>query len=317
MKNLPKSIPTKYANRIEFYSKETKNVSGLPHMVILKEEWHFADTNSAPRVEYFATVKEMLAALRSTISAPVADVVAVASYANVERAPQAYRDMPLSDVLARQRERLFARMTSYTERGAYSALVYKDVGLRGPFWYITVRKGSQVLSNDIHYAGPDHAAQRAEEMLCKVAGPAPRVSLAKPEAPECACILADVPQESNAAVMDRAVAVVRNARLTREYLAAHDDTGPEWEFFGYAMRDGATWSVWRYADGPRFVYQVTESEDAPTGDGGYYELLGVLKLRQLTMCAAFPGSEVACEMTRALAAEQARADAARKLAGGI
>lgn len=49
-----------------------------------------------------------------------------------------------------------------------------------------------------------------------------RVSLAKPEAPECVCILADVPQESNAIVMARAVAVVRNARLTREYLAAHD-----------------------------------------------------------------------------------------------
>lgn len=50
----------------------------------------------------------------------------------------------------------------------------------------------------------------------------PRVSLVKPEAPECVAHLADVPQESNADVMARAVAFVRDIRLTAEYLAAHD-----------------------------------------------------------------------------------------------
>lgn len=49
-----------------------------------------------------------------------------------------------------------------------------------------------------------------------------RVSLDKPEAPEAVAVLHDVPQESNADVMARAVAFVRDIRLTREYLAAHD-----------------------------------------------------------------------------------------------
>lgn len=198
-----------------------------------------------------------------------------------------------------------------------------------------------------------NAACRAIHEAQRYAGP--KVSLAKPEAPECVARLVNVTQESNADVMARTVAVVRANRITREYveschpesiesrllpimppevvtalamgsedarlaaeyLAAKDgDTGPEWEFFGYATRNGATWSVWHYADASGFVYQVTESEDAPTGDGGYRELLAVLKLRQLTMCDGFPGSLVACEMKRALDAEQARADAARNLARG-
>lgn len=83
-----------------------------------------------------------------------------------------------------------------------------------------------------------------------------RVSLAKPEAPECVCVLAEVPQESNAIVMARAVAVVRMGRLTREYLAAKDG-------------------------------------DVATLDAG------------------ISGNE----QVRALAAEQARADTARRLAG--
>ena len=85
---------------------------------------------------------------------------------------------------------------------------------------------------------------------------AARVSLAKPEAPECVAHLADVPQESNAAVMERAVAVVRERRLTAEYLAGVDG-------------------------------------DVATLDAGISDN----------------------EQVRALAAEQARADAARKLCG--
>lgn len=92
----------------------------------------------------------------------------------------AYRDMPLSEVMASQRERLFARHTYYTERGHYSALVVKETGLRGAFWHICVRIGSRVLLTDIHYAGPDHAQRRADEMLCKVAGPAPVADEAAP-----------------------------------------------------------------------------------------------------------------------------------------
>lgn len=82
----------------------------------------------------------------------------------------AYKNMPLSEVLDRQRSRLFAKMTHYAEVGEYSALVYKDVGMRGPFWHIGIRKGQQVLTTDIHYAGPDHAQRRAAEMLAAVCG---------------------------------------------------------------------------------------------------------------------------------------------------
>jgi hypothetical protein len=77
----------------------------------------------------------------------------------------AYNGMPLSDAMQRQRERLFARMTHYAENGAYSALVTKETGLQGVFWMIVIRKGSEVIAKDIHYAGPDHAQRRADQML--------------------------------------------------------------------------------------------------------------------------------------------------------
>lgn len=118
---LPKSIPAKYAARIEAY-EVAKNISGLPHMVILTAEWHFVGTDDAPRVEYFATVKDMLAALRATVAAP-----------------------------------------------------------------------------------------------------APRVSLDKPAAPEAVAVLHDVPQESNAVVMARAVEVVRDRRLAAEHVAGKEE----------------------------------------------------------------------------------------------
>lgn len=82
----------------------------------------------------------------------------------------AYRDMPLSDAMQRQRERLFARMSYYAERGTYSALVTKESGLTGVFWMIVIRNGSEVMAKDIHYAGPDHAQRRADMMLAAMHG---------------------------------------------------------------------------------------------------------------------------------------------------
>lgn len=48
------------------------------------------------------------------------------------------------------------------------------------------------------------------------------VRLEKSPASEAVAVLHDVPQESNAVVMARAVEVVRDRRLTAEFLAAHD-----------------------------------------------------------------------------------------------
>lgn len=57
--------------------------------------------------------------------------------------------------------------------------------------------------------------------------PVMRVDLTKRAAPEAVCVLRPVVVESNALVMARAIAAIRDRRLTREYIAAKDgDTGP-------------------------------------------------------------------------------------------
>jgi len=73
-------------------------------------------------------------------------------YNIVENGAMAYRDMPLSDVLKRQRERMFAKMHHYEEQGEYSVLVTNEVGMRGPYFYIVVRNGQQVVATDIRYS---------------------------------------------------------------------------------------------------------------------------------------------------------------------
>lgn len=216
--NLPKSIPAKYADRISAY-ENAKNMSGLPHMVILKPEWHFVGTNGAPRVEYFATVKEMLAALRATVAAPVTDdLVAVASYAN-----GAHVGLSINGQF----------VLSFPAQLVAGAIPSVDEAE----WIMT---GAEVRT----------ACDRFN--LSRQS----RVSLDKAPAPVGVRILADVPHESNAVVMARAVAYVRDIRLTREYLADVDG-------------------------------------DVATLDAGISDN----------------------EQVRALAAEQARADAARRLAG--
>lgn len=65
------------------------------------------------------------------------------------------------------------------------------------------------------------AAMRGTE-ACGCADCAHRVSLEKQAAPECVAVLHDVPQERNADVMARAVDVVRDRRLTAEYLDAKE-----------------------------------------------------------------------------------------------
>jgi hypothetical protein len=82
----------------------------------------------------------------------------------------AYLHMPLSGALARQRENLIGKMTHYAEVGAYSLMVTKEVGLRGPFWHIVVSKGFCVVARDIHYAGPDQAWRRGSGMLAVLIG---------------------------------------------------------------------------------------------------------------------------------------------------
>ncbi len=102
------------------------------------------------------------------------------------------------------------------------------------------------------------------------------VSLVKPEAPQCVCILADVPQESNAVVMARTLAVVRSNRITREYVAA-------------CAEDTMLSAVLAIAP-PDLVTALA------MGEHGRYVLEN-------------------CEMARALDAEQQRADAAAYRAG--
>lgn len=153
---------------------------------------------------------------------------------------------------------------------------------------------------------------------------APRVSLAKPDAPECVCILADVPQESNADVMARAVAFVRDIRLTREYLAAHDgepatlDAGVSDNEHVRALAQRETEIQAAFA---------SQQHTIPTQNGMRAYAQG--KRASFDNPYAFPSpswygweqgfilarGRAAAEQERALDAEQARADAARKLFG--
>lgn len=91
----------------------------------------------------------------------------------VRYCPLSYFGLPLVDAMARQRDRLQARMTSYAERGEFSALVTKEMGGRGVFWFICIRKGSEVIDRDMHYSGAEFAERRALAMLDKVAPPVP------------------------------------------------------------------------------------------------------------------------------------------------
>lgn len=76
-----------------------------------------------------------------------------------------YKNLPLVDAMARQRDRLFSRATSYVARGEYSALVTKEQGVQGVHWFIAIRKGTEVIARDIHYAGAEYARKRAVAML--------------------------------------------------------------------------------------------------------------------------------------------------------
>lgn len=60
-----------------------------------------------------------------------------------------------------------------------------------------------------------------------VRNPVTLVNLTKRAAPEGVCVVRPVVVESNALVMARAIAAIRDRRLTREYLAGKEgDTGP-------------------------------------------------------------------------------------------
>lgn len=155
-----------------------------------------------------------------------------------------------------------------------------------------------------------NAACRAVYEAQRYAGP--KVSLEKAPAPVGVCILADVPQESNAIVFARAIAVVRMRRLTAEYLAAHDGEP--------AALDAGTWDIEAMFAG--------QTHTLPTQNGMRAYAAG--KRASFDNPYTFPSSSwygweqgfalargraMRIEQERALAAEQARADAARKLAG--
>lgn len=149
---------------------------------------------------------------------------------------------------------------------------------------------------------------------------APRVSLAKPEAPVCvAHLVADVPQESNAVVMARTLAVVRANRITREYVAASAADSilsgvlaiaPREVVTALAMADEDARLAAEYLavkDGEKCVCEVgPEWSGSPHPDAPDTAW-------ECDDCGR--RIEAECEQERALAAEQARADAARKLAG--
>ena len=143
-----------------------------------------------------------------------------------------------------------------------------------------------------------------------------RVSLDKPEAPEAVAVLHDVPQESNADVMARAVAFVRDRRLTAEYVAAKDGyTGPAIEPINAGLIE-STADQW--ADHCS-NYRAYGSE--AISKLGHPVLVEKTSLSREVIGEVhyLPNNEkhyfvTACEQERAIAAEQARADAARKLA---
>jgi len=159
------------------------------------------------------------------------------------------------------------------------------------------------------------------------------VSLEKPEAPECVCILADVPQESNADVMARAVAFVRDIRLTREYVAAC--AGDTIMSAVLAIAPPEVVTAMAHADEDARLaaeYLAAKEGDAATLDAGETDMSlaraivalddgefdnpalvarGALSVDPYADIVAW--SRASVEQERALAHEQARADAARKL----
>lgn len=173
-----------------------------------------------------------------------------------------------------------------------------------------------------------HAAQVEEvEAACdrfNVAR-ACRVSLAKPEAPECACILADVPQESNAVVMARTLAVVRANRIAREYVAASAADSILSGVLAIAPPEVVTALAMAHEDARLAAEYLAVKDgeammiDIEDGGSGFWPF--VVRDRDHDPIARF-SYRVDAEMfkgekERALAAEQARAASARKLAGGI
>lgn len=152
---------------------------------------------------------------------------------------------------------------------------------------------------------------------------APPVSLEKTPAPVGVRILADVPQESNAVVMARAVAYVRDIRLTREYLEAC--AGDEFvsAILKIAPPEVVTYLA-RAAEDARLTAEYLAAKDGDEvrieiADGGSGSWPFVVRDRDNDPIARFSYRADAemfkGEKERALAAEQARADAARKLAG--
>lgn len=113
-------------------------------------------------------------------------------------------------------------------------------------------------------------------------------------------------QESNAVVMARAVAVVRDRRLAAEYVAAKDGDdcpGLDLSALENLHREAAALDA-----------RINNAERSPTGDD-YNALFNIVMRYAVPLVVHVVETSDDEENRRALDAEQARADAARKLAG--
>lgn len=145
------------------------------------------------------------------------------------------------------------------------------------------------------------------------------VSLDKPAAPECVCVLHPVEVESNAVVLARAVAVVRANRITREYVAACAGDDILSGVLAIAPFDVVTLLAQADDDARRTAeYLAVKDGDEFTiavDDGGSGSWPFVVRDRDADPIARFSyrgdAEMFKGEKVRALAAEQARADAAR------
>ena len=84
------------------------------------------------------------------------------------------------------------------------------------------------------------------------------------------------------------------ARMLEADRVAHVDelAGGRWQFCGFGRRGDILRPIWRYGDGPKWVYQVGDAAaptNPPAGGGGYYDLAGLLKLRGLELVEPFSG----------------------------
>lgn len=95
---------------------------------------------------------------------------------NTTPAKPAYRDMPLlNESMARQRDRVMAKVVHYEARGSFSYTVTTETGTQGVFYYLVCRDGSHVVQT-AHSFVTKVAQEKGAAWLSQVA-PLPTPSL--------------------------------------------------------------------------------------------------------------------------------------------